>query len=266
MNPEEPRPRVDASMDLLNDIVRTPIDPDYQVVPGGARRSRGWVVALVTLAGGLLIGASLAGTLRQAPQVQTEREDLLARVQAASDRVGELELAIAGVEQENRELASAGTGGEESRTAAEEARLAVLAGTVAVRGPGVVVVVDDGTADATGARVVDADLRQLVNQLWRSGAEAISINGHRVTSRTAIRSAGDAVTVNYRSLTRPYRVEAIGDAAAMVADFPDSPAGQWWGYLQQNFGVGFQLTTSDELTLPADQGVAAAGATASTGR
>ncbi|HRA76892.1 MAG TPA: hypothetical protein PLE12_11725, partial [Propionicimonas sp.] len=125
MNPEEPRPRVDASMDLLNDIVRTPIDPDYQVVPGGARRSRGWVVALVTLAGGLLIGASLAGTLRQAPQVQTEREDLLARVQAASDRVGELELAIAGVEQENRELSSAGTGGEESRTAAEEARLAV---------------------------------------------------------------------------------------------------------------------------------------------
>jgi uncharacterized protein YlxW (UPF0749 family) len=258
MTAQEPRPRVDASMDLLTDIVRTPIDPDYTSTPGGSRRSRGWVVALVTLAGGLLVGASLAGTLRQAPQVQTERQDLLARVQAASGRGGELEAAIAGVEQENAELAAAGTGGDPS--AAEESRLAVLAGTVAVRGPGVVVVVDDGTSDASGARVVDADLRQLVNQLWRSGAEAVSINGHRVTSRTAIRSAGDAVTVNYRSLTRPYRLEAIGDAAAMVADFPASAAGQWWGYLQQNFGVGFQLTTSDDLTLPADRGLAAGGA------
>lgn len=256
MTVQPPQRRVDASMDVLNDIVRHPVDPDYAVVAARADRPRprGWLVAVVTLAAGLMVGISLAGALVQAPQVQNERADLIARVQAGSARVSELEGTKAELEDGNAALTGADATPDPSAAAALS-RLEVVSGTVAVRGPGVVIVADDGTSDAAGAELVDADLRQLVNQLWRSGAEAVAVNGHRVTSRTAIRSAGEAITVNYRSLTRPYRVEAIGDTDAMVSQFPSSPGGQWWAYLRQNYGVDFELTTSEDLVLPADAGL-----------
>lgn len=249
---------VDESMDLLNDIVRNPIDPDYAVVaareaPAGPAR-RGWVVGLVMGGFGLLVGLSLGGTLRAAPQVQAERADLVARVGAASGKVAELQQRRAALAKENRNLADA-VNQADPATAAELARLGAVAGSGAVKGSGVVVVVDDGEDNDQQARVVDADLRQLVNQLWRSGAEAIAINGHRLSSRTAIRGAGDAITVDYRSLTRPYRVEAIGDGAAMISEFPGSSGGQWWSYLQQNYGVSFELTRSGNLELAADPGL-----------
>lgn len=249
---------VDESMDLLNNIVRNPIDPDYAVVaareaPGGLAR-RGWVIGLVMVVFGLLVGLSLGGTLRAAPQLQTERADLVARVGAASGKVAELQQRRAALARENRGLAEAVSQADPA-TAAELARLGAVTGSGAAKGPGVVVVVDDGEGTDQQARVVDADLRQLVNQLWRSGAEAIAINGHRLSSRTAIRGAGDAITVDYRSLTRPYRVEAIGDAAAMIAEFPGSSAGQWWSYLQQNYGVSFELTRNGALQLAADPGL-----------
>ena len=67
--------------------------------------------------------------------------------------------------------------------------------------------------------MLDIDLQILVNGLWESGAEAISINGHRLSNLTAIRGAGDAITVDYRSLTRPYQIEAIGDPRTLPASF-----------------------------------------------
>jgi len=249
-----PRParRVDESMDLLNNIVRAPIDPDYATTPpspGGPRRSL--VVAAVLLAFGLMAGTSLASTLRAAPQVQQERQELQARVDEAGQRVDQLRGELVELNRSNQELARSGAGlGEEVQ--AELRQLEATTGVGPVTGPGVLVVVDDGASGDRQAQIVDADLRQLVNQLWRSGAEAIAINGHRLSSRTAIRGAGDAITVDYRSLTRPYRVEAIGDADAMITRFPDSTGGQWWAYLRQNYQVAFELTRAGDLRLEAD--------------
>jgi hypothetical protein len=87
-----------------------------------------------------------------------------------------------------------------------------------------VIVVDDAQG-TNAAQVTDEDLRQLVNGAWEAGAEGIAINGHRLTTRTAIRSAGSAITVDYRSLLRPYRVEAIGDPKTLPARFANTPGG-----------------------------------------
>lgn len=51
-------------------------------------------------------------------------------------------------------------------------------------------------------RVLDMDLQILTDGLWQAGAEAISVNGHRLSALTAIRGAGEAITVDNRSLTR----------------------------------------------------------------
>ncbi len=252
-----PRPvrRVDESMDLLNGIIREPIDPDYYTVaPSDSAPRRRLVVAVILLVFGLMAGTSLSSTLRAQPQVQQEREELQSRVEQAGQRVEELRAEAGELHRSNQELSAAGAGLDEE-TREELSRLESVSAAGAVTGPGVLVIVDDGDPDNKEARVVDADLRQLVNQLWRSGAEAIAVNGHRLSSRTAIRGAGDAITVDYRSLTRPYRIEAIGDADAMVNGFPGSPGGQWWAYLQQNYGVDFELTRASSLTLPADPGL-----------
>ncbi len=242
--------RVDESMDLLNDIVRQPIDPDYPEAGAGGSPRRSLVVLVVLLVFGLMAGVSLASTLRAAPQIQQERDELQARVEAAAARVDALRAEAAALAEVNRELAD-DAAGLDPATQAELKLLETTAGTRAVTGPGVTVRVDDGEGGGQ-AQVVDADLRQLVNQLWRSGAEAVAINGHRLSARTAIRGAGDAITVDYRSLTRPYQVEAIGDSERIISEFPNSPGGQWWAYLQQNYQVAFELRRAEELTLPAD--------------
>ena len=129
-------------------------------------------------------------------------------------------------------------------------------GVRAVTGPGVVLVADDSsTTDQSGSQVVDVDIRQAVNGLWLAGAEAISVNGHRLSSRTAVRGAGNAITVDYRSLSRPYRIEAIGDSQAMLRAFPSGPGGVWWAYLKQNYGIRYDLTSADSLRLDADPGL-----------
>ena len=242
--------RVDESMDLLNDIVRQPIDPDYPAAGTGTAPRRSPAVIIVLAVFGLMAGVSLASTLRAAPQIQQERDELQARVEAAAVRIDALRLEAAELTQANRELTEAGADLDPA-TQAELRRLEATTGARAVTGPGVAVRVDDGEGGGQ-AQVVAADLRQLVNQFWRSGAEAVAINGHRLSSRTAIRGAGDAITVDYRSLTRPYRVEAIGDPDRLLAEFPNSAGGQWWAYLQQNYQVAFELSRADELTLAAD--------------
>jgi uncharacterized protein YlxW (UPF0749 family) len=131
-------------------------------------------------------------------------------------------------------------------------RLAVQAGSVPVHGPGVQVVVDDAP-NATGPQqqVLDRDLQKLVNALWLSGAEAISINGQRLTSLSAIRHAGSAITVNYRSLLRPYVVTAIGDPDTMPARFVETRPGSEWLNLEATFGLQFEMTTEKSLRVPA---------------
>lgn len=92
-----------------------------------------------------------------------------------------------------------------------------------MHGPGVKLVVDDakdteqgggGPRESSGfsdtGRVRDRDMQRVVNGLWESGAEAVSINGQRLTSLSAIRAAGDAILVDNKPLVPPYTVLAVG--------------------------------------------------------
>ena len=134
--------------------------------------------------------------------------------------------------------------------------LELQTGAIAVTGPGIKAVVDDAKDADKEGRLLDVDLQQLVNGLWTAGAEAISVNGHRLTSLTAIRGAGSAITVDYSSLTPPYTVLAIGDTATMPARFAQSSGGQWVQYLVSNFDVRMTITTEESLLVPADATIA----------
>ena len=58
------------------------------------------------------------------------------------------------------------------------------------RGPGVRITVDDAPDGDVTQLVRDSDLATLVDGLWNAGAEAISVNGKRLTALTAFRNVG----------------------------------------------------------------------------
>ncbi|WP_375424890.1 DUF881 domain-containing protein [uncultured Friedmanniella sp.] len=259
--PAKPAPRPpDASMDLLRQIVRQSVDPDYAVAAArGSRSSRHhWLLGAVAVLVGVLFAVAALQTTRSAPAVQTERSELITRVQDAETAQDQLRSRATTLSEDISTLRAAALG-DDAGSQALQRRISLLdpvVGLIAVHGPGVSVVVDDApSADDERDRVLDLDLQILANGLWQAGAEAIAVNGHRLSGLTAIRSAGDAITVDYRSLTPPYRIEAVGDPQTLPAAFAETAAGAWWHDLAQNRGMRFDLTTTDDLTLPADPGL-----------
>lgn len=111
------------------------------------------------------------------PDDEAERSRLVAEVQRAEQSQDELREQLSALDAEDRDLQIAHGG--QTTPGAEDERLGVLAGTRAVTGPGVVVVISDSAeaarADGTDGEVTDEDLRQLVNGLWQAGAEAVSV-------------------------------------------------------------------------------------------
>jgi uncharacterized protein YlxW (UPF0749 family) len=248
-------------MDLLNQIIRQPVDPDY--VLATARRDepakRRWTLGVLAMIIGALFAVAALQTTRSAPVLQSERTELINRVQTAEREQDQLRGRVTSLSDEIATLRAAALGDDDAARVLE-ARIDALdpvVGNVPVSGPGVLIVVDDSpsaTADARD-RVLDIDLQVLANGLWQGGAEAISINGHRLSNLTAIRSAGDAITVDYRSLTRPYRVEAIGDPRTLQARFVESSAGAWWNDLAQNRRMRYEISDVKQLDLAADPGM-----------
>lgn len=112
------------------------------------------------------------------------------------------------------------TGIDNPYIAAQLEMLKIADGTIAVKGPGIRLVIKDNTPEAIGFIRKD-DLLRIVNQLRLAGAEAISINGQRIVSTTSIVLSGDStflineVPVSEIGRTT-YEIMAIGDQKTLV--------------------------------------------------
>ncbi len=250
---------------LLTEVMTNTLDEDYATVADKRRRSgvtppssTGSRIALLAAiaAFGLLIGVSALKTDQDRPETEAERAELIAQIQKRQDDQEALSRSINAVSDDVTELQST-VGDDASRNSSIVARLESLgveAGTLAVSGPGMEITVDDAPSDrpGSGGVILDTDLQSLANSLWMAGAEAIAINGHRLTSLTAIRFAGEAITVDNVSLTPPYEVAAIGNPDTLPARLLETPGGQAWLGLQANFGITFDRVTKDDVAVPAD--------------
>lgn len=92
----------------------------------------------------------------------------------------------------------------------------VIGGFKDVRGPGVIVTVDNPPKDANFNADVNIVyeyelLLGLINELKAAGAEAVSVNDQRLISTSEIRSAGNAININAVPQQPPYIVKAIGN-------------------------------------------------------
>lgn len=143
---------------------------------------------------------------------------------------------------------------------AEAARLAELnafAGTSALRGPGLVVVLSDSAQEpaakeeAGAYRIHDRDLQLVVNAMFAAGADAVSVNDRRMVATTPIRTAGETIVVNFRPVTSPYEVAAIG---ADAATFQASDIAKRFERWRRLFGLGFKVTERESIVVPAFAG------------
>lgn len=244
-------------MGLLENITAHSLDDDYahvsaQRVAAEAKPVKPGTAALaVMVLFGLLVTIAGIRTAHNAPVSQTNHAELVNQVKARSAKVDarrrQIDAVQADISALQRESAQAAADGQSLST--RLTRLGVWAGSVPVHGPGVKIVVDD--APDGSHQVEDVDLQVLANGLWQAGAEAVAINGYRLTSLSAIRHAGAAITVNFRSLSAPYVVTAIGNPDQLPARFANTQGGSTWFDLHAAFGLRFHMTTEESLTLPA---------------
>jgi uncharacterized protein YlxW (UPF0749 family) len=133
-----------------------------------------------------------------------------------------------------------------------------LTASTELRGPGVRVTLDDSAedippwADINAFIVHDTDILRIISDLSKGGAEAISINGHRIYSGSTIYCNGYTVRINDMPETRPFVIEAIGDSARLSAAMigPNSYGVQ----LREYYGLIFRVQVEPEITLPARPG------------
>lgn len=272
-----PPRRPDASMTLLTSMLERPLDPGYEEAAKrrreaglpGATSTRTVVVIVMAVLTGFLFAVS-AQALRPKPTAAAKvRAELVQRIEALQSEGAAREAAVSTLSKEVREyeaLALQQSGG--GSLTDQVKRLEVLSGTTPLTGPGLTLTLNDsesarGEPDEgirpdsafQSGRVTSSDMQIVVNGLWGAGAEAISINGHRLTSTAAIRFAGQAIIVDFRPLSRPYVITALGDPDGMQQIFEPSFAGVYLSQLTQEFGISAQLARSDSLTVPGDSSV-----------
>lgn len=256
--------RPDQSMTLLREVVERPLDPGY--AEAARRRAEGRAPALPLwrkVVIGVLAAALGAGAVWATRELRTPAD---AAGEARTLLLSQIDEGVARAEAlraENAALAEAIDRLQEESLAGtnpeflERVRLLTLsAGGARVRGPGVTITLDDsreaqaGEPDSDLGRVQDLDLQVLTNALWAAGAEAVAINGHRLSTVSAIRSAGPAILVDLAPLARPYVVEAVGDPDEMQARLTRSSAGAHLVTLRETFGISVTIAESADLVLP----------------
>lgn len=264
-------------MSLLTNVMDHSLDDGYAEAArarGGEGQSRlpsslrgRLVLALGLALAAVVVTVGAVTSHEAAPVLAGERDALLHRVNDATSNTDQLQKQVeelrGKVDQAQEQALKTGDDG----TAAQ---LAAATGTGEVTGPGVELVIDDANGAGSGGnaanprdsqsfgnigRLKDRDLQYVVNGLWEAGAEALSINGQRLTALSAIRAAGDAILVDNRPLVPPYTVLAIGDGPALAQAFQNNEAGHYLRIIQGSYGIKSSLSAQNRLKLPAALGV-----------
>jgi uncharacterized protein YlxW (UPF0749 family) len=265
------KPPVRFAPDFLTDLFRNPLEPGYAEAarrkasrapgepgPAGWRR---WSVrassAVAIAAIGFLLVVSYQRVVADEPERARARAGLVSEI---NSRQTDTDALRRRADQLRQTVAKERDAALDDTAAARLHALEATTGLAQVRGGGVVVKVADAkrSVDAvTGqgssadlGRVLDRDLQQIANALWRAGAEAVSINGQRLISTSTIRAAGSAILVDFRPVSGPYEVTAIGPDN-LESQFNNSSTARTFRQLVDVVGMSFSVRHKSDLTIPA---------------
>lgn len=222
------------------------------------RRQTSLLMVACAVLGFLLITALSAepASLEQRLPSRYRLADLIERQRRDNARLSEEVTALrADMDELRRRTEGTGTGSAVRETALAQAGLA--AGVVPMSGPGLKVTLADATAEAgPGANVNDLvihsqDVQAVVNALWRSGAEAIGINGQRLVSTSAVLCVGNTLLLNGTVHSPPYEMTAVG---ASRDRFDADPLVRRLREDADTYGLRFAVERVDDGEVPAYAG------------
>ena len=174
------------------------------------------------------------------------------------DRVEDLSERLKAMETENKHLLQEinelrKKGADRAKDHGQE-RLRLLAGTTAVEGAGIEVVLDDSAIPKKANEnpnlyiIHDEDLLRVLNELRAAGAEAISLNDQRIVAMSEVRCAGPTVSVNNIRSAPPYVIKAIGAPKTLTS------ALRLRGGVVETFefwGIQVKIKSQDKVQIPA---------------
>ena len=140
----------------------------------------------------------------------------------------------------------------------EELRKAnMAAGLIPVTGPGIIVTLNDSLhvvqpgEDPNAYIVHETDILTIVNEIKASGAEAIAVNGQRITAMSEIRCAGTTILVNWNKIGPPFVIKATGNPQLLESGLLIKG-----GELEKlkSYGLQTQLVRNDKIDIPAYTG------------
>jgi uncharacterized protein YlxW (UPF0749 family) len=260
-------------MSLLTNVMDHSLDEGYAEaaarkeaegaggMPKTLRAKLGLAAGLVLAA--LVVTVGAANARLAAPVVAKERQELIDRIERETAAADKLE---SGVDTLRADVSARQRAALKKEGGDQADLVGVLSGATDVHGPGVKLVVDDAKEASAGGdagnpretsgfsdtgRVRDRDMQRVVNGLWESGAEAISVNGQRLTALSAIRAAGDAILVDNKPLVPPYTVLAVGDGQRLSTRFQNSADGLYLHALQENYGIRTSISAEGDVRLSA---------------
>lgn len=245
---EDYRDAADRRAELAREGIRLSEDEEAR-----RRRSRRVLAVAVVAVFGLLVGTAFMQTTRSSQATDESRNALINRVEVRQDRVNRIQGRIVNLRAATIRLGdqAAQRSGELQDAEDTALRLGALTGMAPVRGEGVRMTVENSPSADVNQVVRDSDLAMAVDAFWTAGAEAIAINGQRLTALTAIRNSGTPIKVNGIGIAPPYTIQAIGPRASMQADFVSSSSGQAFDALSDDYGFTYSMDNDDDITLPA---------------
>ena len=187
---------------------------------------RAWWLTLFLLCA--VLGAMLGLSVRT--QTVKQQQDKIAQMQGSEVLIranADLQRRVAQLQKDNTQLAVS-TPSETARLkllSKDYANAQFLAGLTDVKGPGVIVTLNDSHKPAVDMPagfappniIHDSDIASVVNELKASGAEAICVNDQRIVAVSPIRCVGPTVMVNFTPQAPPFVIKAIGNPKTLMA-------------------------------------------------
>jgi uncharacterized protein YlxW (UPF0749 family) len=205
-------------------------------------------VALVSVVMGFLLSTQFKNQMDYRQSLPSRRvEDLEFLLKNAEHAKEDLTREVAALRKQVQ------GGGGSGQRAAE-----LAAGLVALKGPGLEVVVKDSAKslqkgeDPNVAIVHNDDLLRLVNELRAGGAEAVAVNDQRLVDTSEITCAGSTILVNQSRVAPPFVIHAIGNSDTMAAAL-----GLRGGIIEylQFYGIQVNISKKTEVLIPMYSGV-----------
>jgi uncharacterized protein YlxW (UPF0749 family) len=257
---------------LLRSLLSDHLDPGYAAAAeakAAGKRRTWWQAWAWQISGAVVIAAVFALALAQArstaPGVRETQQVLAGSVRSAEGTTNEVtarrNALTVQVDAERRSRLAGDERGQQLLGGLDVANFAAAA--TPVIGPGLTITVTDpgmskDLSDVSKERVagsqqviLDRDLQLVVNSLWVSGAEAVSVGGIRIGPNVTIRQAGGGILVDNQPISSPYVILAIGPPHSMQEVFDRTPGLQRLRLLEASYGVGVNVSSGEGLTLPA---------------